>query len=342
MHEVCVLGAGPAGASAAAELERLGIDYVLIDKAQFPRSKPCGGVLPWRVVEELRLPQEVVERPLKGYRIFSPSLEKVESRFPSQGAAVRRSTFDAFLLRSLRQEPRQAKVTSVKEGDDYVELIAGERRVRARYLIAADGANSVARRSLGIAYGKLALACQYHVALPGEVIAERIGEWFEVYYFFSYGYGWLTPLRSAVKVGIGGLGSAFSRRALDAFIKTSPIAEKLAGGKIVRYEAHRIPMQGPSPTLATKRVLFAGDAGGFVFPGTGEGIYYAIKSGKAAAQAVAKAMQGEPLTEAYKRETHKAGLLSLREVNFLEDTLASPHEAERYVRRLKKLARGFQ
>lgn len=338
MHDVCILGAGPAGASAATELERLGIDYLLIDRAQFPRSKPCGGVLPWRVVEDLRFPEEVVERPLKGYRIFSPSLEVVESRFPSPGAVVRRSTFDAFLLRSISERPTCARVSGVKERDDAVELLTDSGRLSARYLIAADGANSVTRRCLGIRYEKLALACQYVVALPDGAIEERIGEWFEVYYFFSRGYGWLTPLRGAVKAGIGGLGSAFSRRALESFIKTPPVAEKLKGGKIIRYEAHRIPMQGPIEKLATRRVALAGDAGGFVFPGTGEGIYYAIKSGVAAARAVAEAMQDKVLAEVYERELQKEGLLSLREVDFLDSKLASPEHAERYVRRLKKLA----
>ncbi len=341
MHEVCVLGAGPAGASAAAELERLGIEYVLIDKAKFPRSKPCGGVLPFRVVEELRLPESVVERPLIGYRIFSPSLEVVESRFPTKGAVVRRSAFDVFLLSSLEQEPLHAKVTSVRERGDCVELSAGGERIKARYLIAADGANSVARRCLGIAYEKLALACQYVVALPEAAIEERIGEWFEVYYLFSRGYGWLAPLRGAVKAGVGGLGSAFSRRALDSFIRAAPVAEKLAGGKITRYQAHRIPMQGPLEEPATQRVLLAGDAGGFVFPGTGEGIYYAIKSGVAAARAVAQAMQGEAPAEAYKRELKRGGLLSLRGMDFLDRALASPKHAERYVRRLKRLANNL-
>ncbi|WP_456473764.1 geranylgeranyl reductase family protein [Candidatus Pyrohabitans sp.] len=338
MHEVCVLGAGPAGASAAAELERLGIDYVLIDRAQFPRGKPCGGVLPWRVMEELSLPEEVVERPLQGYRLFSPSLEIVESRFPSPGAAVRRSTFDSFLLSRLEHSPVQLKVDAVEEHHTCVELLAGGRRVKARYLIAADGANSTTRRSLGIGYEKLALACQYHIAMPEKEIAQRIGEWFEVFYFFSLGYGWLTPLRSAVKVGIGGLGSAFSRRALDIFIRTPPVAEKLEDGKIVHYEAHRIPMAGPAKRLATGRIALAGDAGGFVFPGTGEGIYYAMKSGAAAARAVAQAMQDMPLAEAYEGEVRRAGLLSLREVRFLESVLASQSTAESYLRRLKKLS----
>ncbi|NOZ58330.1 MAG: geranylgeranyl reductase family protein [Euryarchaeota archaeon] len=338
-HEVCVLGAGPAGASAAAELERLGVDCLLIDRARFPRSKPCGGVLPWRAVEELHLPGEVVERPLEGYRVFSPSGEAVESRFPSPGAVVRRSTFDAFLLDSLEGKPVCARVSGVRERRSGVELLTDEGRLGARYLIAADGANSVARRSLGLGYGKLALACQYVIALPEEAVEERIGGWFEVYYLFSRGYGWLAPLRGAVKAGVGGLGSAFSRRALERFVRTSPVAEKLEGGRVLRYQAHRIPMGGPMERLATRRVAFAGDAGGFVFPGTGEGIYYAIRSGAAAARAVAQALDGRELAQAYEEEARSAGLLSLRDVDFLDTVLASPEHAERYVRRLKKLAR---
>ena len=72
-HEIIVIGAGPAGASAAKVLQELGRDFLLLDRFPFPRNKPCAGVLPPKVKTILDMPDAVIERPLLGYRIHPPS-----------------------------------------------------------------------------------------------------------------------------------------------------------------------------------------------------------------------------------------------------------------------------
>ncbi len=334
MHTVCIIGSGPAGVSAALELDRLGIDYLLVDRHPFPRPKPCGGVLPWRVLELIELPGEVVESPLRGYRIYSRR-SRAESTFPSPGASVSRVKFDAYLASLPENPPERLRVRGVREGEEKVTITDGRRVIEAEYLIGADGANSTVRRCMGVEYGRFASACQYLIEVPE--VEERIGEWFEVYYLFTRGYGWLVPLRGAVRAGVGGLG--FGRRQLEEFLSLTPVAEKLEGGRVVGYEAHRIPMQGPAGRLASRRMVLCGDAGGFVYPGTGEGIYYALLSGGAAARAVAAALEGEELARACRREF--ASLEHLRQVDFLEGVLGSEERIERYLRRLSKLGGSF-
>jgi len=320
--------------AAALECERLGVDYILLERAAFPRHKPCGGVLPWRVLELLELPEELVESPLKGYRIHSANFT-AESLFPAPGASVSRYRFDAYLASLPERQPVKLRVTGVKEDGRRALVLCSGRRLEAEYVIGADGANSVVRRCMGVSYSRFASACQYLIEL--EQVEERIGEWFEVYYLFTRGYGWLVPLRGGVRAGVGGLG--FGRRQLESFLHMPAVAEKLEGGRILAYEAHRIPMQGPAERLASRRVLLCGDAGGFVYPGTGEGIYYALLSGAAAARAVAAALGGESLEQAYSREC--SALEHLRRADFLDRVLGSEELADRYVKRLSKLGTRF-
>lgn len=331
---VCVLGAGPAGASAAAELERLGVEVVVLDRAGFPREKACGGVLPFRVLREFDVPEDSVERPLEGYRLFSRSLEGVESRFPSRGAVVSRAAFDHGLVRRLESEVQRFEATGVEEAGEGVRVVGRDGAVEADLVVAADGARSAVRRSLGVEYSAMVTAYQYVLELGEDAVDAGFGDWFEVHYRFSRGYGWVAPLRDRVKVGVGGAG--FSRNDLDRFV--GELGERLEGAERVRYEAGSIPMAGPAGTLATERVALAGDAGGFVFPGTGEGIYYGMKSGRAAARAAARALEGDSFGKVYREMCAAEGLLSLRKVNFLETRLASPEAADRYVRSIAALA----
>ena len=194
----------------------------------------------------------------------------------------------------------------------------------------------------------MALAMQYEISLSDGKIDERIGNWFEVYYTLSYGYGWISPIKGAVKVGIGGVTEDFKKnikKILDGFIKRENVANKLMDGQVVKTEAHLIPIIGPLSTLAADRLILCGDAGGFVFPGTGEGIYYAIKSGRIAGSVIGQALKNDnldadSLSKAYNEQLEKNGLLSLRHIDFMENVLSDANKAETYVRKLGKLGEG--
>lgn len=349
-YDVAIVGAGPAGASAAYALENLGYKIIILDKEKFPRTKPCAGVLPPRIHSELKIPNTIMERPLEGYRLFSPSGFMVESTFPIKGLIIRRDKFDDFLVKRLNSEIVQMRVSNCEIHEDSVKLSGDCGSYLAKVVVGADGVNSVVRRAINDHVidnpNYMALTLQYEISLSKEKIDDRVGNWFEVYYTIPFGYGWISPLKNAVKVGVGSISEDFkknSKKILDEFLERAYIKEKILDGRIEDFEAHLIPMKGPMNKLTSDRTILAGDAGGFVFPGTGEGIFYAIKSGRIAAEVINQALneqrfEGEYLGKSYAKRLEKNGLSSLNEVDFIEQVLSSPKKTESYLKRLKKMS----
>jgi geranylgeranyl reductase family protein len=334
IYDAAIIGAGPAGASCAYALEKAGYNIIIIDKEKFPRPKPCAGVLPPRIFSELDVPEDISERPLSGYRII----------------IVRREKFDDFLVSRLNTELKLDRATDFSLDADSAVVDCINESFKARIVIGCDGVHSAMRKVMdktGMKDGPLsmALALQYEISLPKEVIDERSGNWFEVFYTIPYGYGWISPLKDALKVGIGGISDELkknSKNCLEDFLKHPKITERIAGGENVGTEAHLIPMQGPFHILTGERLLLCGDAGGFVFPGTGEGVYYALKSGRIAAEVVEHAFKEgrfdtEFLAGSYNEKLEKNGLTALRDVDFVNKVLSSPENADKYIKRLKKL-----
>jgi geranylgeranyl reductase family protein len=352
IFDVAIVGAGPAGSSAAYTLENTGYNIVLIDKEKFPRPKPCAGVLPPRIFSEISIPENIVERPLEGYRIYSPSGMIVESEFPKPGVIVRRENLDDYLVQRLDSKPRQLRISDFEIKEDDVELKGKKDSFLAKMVIAADGANSIFHKFVLNTKPSekksqaTALGVQYEISLPTKYITQRIGNWFEIFYTLSCGYGWISPLKDCVKVGIGGVTDDFKKYAkkiLNEFLKREFVKMKIEEGKIEKFEAHEIPMKGPHNDLTSDRTLLCGDSGGFVFPGTGEGVYYAIKSGRIAAEVAISALKNGKyddkfLSKCYEGKLKKNGLISLREVNFIDNVLSSSENVEKYVRKLKNLA----
>jgi len=246
--------------------------------------------------------------------------------------------FDAHLVNRLETEVEQKEVQAAENRGDHVQLELRGETLEARCVVAADGATSTVRRSLDLAYPETAAAYQHHVTLPEKTIDERIGSWFHVHYTFTLGYGWVSPLRGALKVGLGGTGDELDRNSLNDFLETLRTGP-LEGAEVEREEAHAIPMAGPIDSPAKGRTLLTGDAGGFVYPGTGEGIYYGIRSGRAAAETVANLVEGKirDALKTYEEKLREKGLPSLREVDFLEKNLSSEDAAETYVKKLANL-----
>jgi geranylgeranyl reductase family protein len=346
IYAVVIVGAGPAGTAAAKIIKEAGYSLLLIDKAQFPRNKPCAGVLPPRIYSEVEIPIEIHERELNGYRLFGPSGEMVESAFTKSGLIVNRTRFDEFLLKRLDHPVEKMQISGLVNHNDNIEVTGKTKSYRAKIVVGADGVNSIIRKATGLSSGTIAMAAQYEVILPKAEIDNRIGNWFEVYYTIPFGYGWLSPLRDSIKVGVGGISEELKKNPkqfLNNFIGNPVVKKKIGDGKVENFELHRIPMSGPVSQLTNERVILVGDAGGFVYPGTGEGIYYAIKSGRLAGEVIIQALEEQRfdqpfLEQLYNEKLEANGLFSLREVNFIEEVLSSTENTERYIRKLQKLS----
>jgi len=331
---VLIVGAGPAGATAARALARAGIPVRLLDRAAFPRNKPCGGGISLRVLP--RFPYLAREL----HRIATHAVARLYLEGPdghativeSDGPAalmIRRIEFDALLV-SLAQEAGAdlvtgADVVQASEDRDAVTVTTRDgRRFASPIVIAADGVHSVVSRRLGMNRGwaASAVALDMMEETPRSALRDLDPSTLWVAYGFNLagsrtvkgtraaeGYAYIFPKRDHVNIGIGYLLSHY-REAVAAppyELQRGFVAELrnrgIVAGDSVRqnFTPFLIPVGGPLRRPGRGRVLLAGDAGGFVNGLTAEGIYYAMVSGELAAQTVAATADVSRLAPLYRR-----------------------------------------
>ncbi len=311
MYDVVIVGAGPAGATAAIAAKRARPDarVLLLDRADFPRDKSCGDGIAPQVLDVLttlgvddlmadQVPLRTLELSLDG--------TSVTRRMSRDAWVVPRTVFDARLVQAAigaGAELRRHRVRSVQVGTEAV-LLDGE--IRARVVVAADGAHSVLHRALGRALGQApsrsssfwrsssgassgrraprrALALRGYAPTPPTRAARqviRFGRTRQPSYAWSFdrGDGWCN-------VGYGELlqpGRPAPTRALmlDQLDDLLPEATSGAG----HWLGHHLPLSPAWWGQPDGRVLLAGDAASLVNPLTGEGIYYAVATGALAGQ----------------------------------------------------------
>jgi geranylgeranyl reductase family protein len=302
--DVLVVGAGPAGSAAALAAARAGVAVTLIDRATFPRDKLCGGLLTRRAAKAYARAfdhpwDDVIEARSQGMHLHDGSRPHLPRLNGVSGSHVLeftcRSRFDHHLLRQAVQAGVQAVLGVAVQGVDAdagaVTLGDGS-RWQGRVLIGADGANSrVARAVLGTD-----LLDPRHTALALEVEAPRAWSAASVHdpeiYFglVRWGYGWVFPKRETLTVGLGGLQGLNPRLKDDL---RSFLARRFPQSDVstLRIKGHHLPYGRFARRPGRAQVLLCGDAAGLVEPVTGEGIAFALQSGRDAGAAAALAIR---------------------------------------------------
>jgi geranylgeranyl reductase family protein len=285
--DVAVVGAGPAGSMSAYRLSRAGARVLLIDKAKFPRDKPCGGGLTLRAVKEL---------PFSVDPVVEDVVTRVTCRlrygraFDREGRTVlclmtQRRRLDQFLVDRAREagaEFRDGVRVTVESG---TRLRVDETPVEVDAIVGADGANGVTARTLGLG-GDIVPG----VALEGNVRhgvvprAEYRGRMVIELAILPGGYGWIFPKGDHVNVGVGGWGSEGPR--LRDELNRLCTVYGIDPADVTDLRGHRLPLRRPSTKLAGGRALLVGDAAGLVDPVSGDGIYEALVSSELAAEAI--------------------------------------------------------
>jgi geranylgeranyl diphosphate/geranylgeranyl-bacteriochlorophyllide a reductase len=304
-QRVLIVGASVGGATAAITLRGLGVETVMLEK-ELARAKPCGGAVPPAAFSEFDLPLSLIDRKVKSCLIVSPSGQ--ETRVPVAGSApnvdddyvamVRREVFDGFLR--ARAQARGAELIHGQLIGLQVEASGVTARYRsmadgsehtltADVVIGADGAYSPTAKLLGLPNLPRAVAIQERIALPEHQMA-RWEETADLYLGAEVSpdlYAWAFPKRDHVAVGIG-VGPQHSTQAKRLLTNLKArLGPALDGGKLILREAHALPME-PRKQLAFDRAMLVGDAAGLVVHTSGEGIYWAMKSGQLAAQTLVR------------------------------------------------------
>src|ERR1043166_5838248 len=329
---VTVVGAGPAGATAARRLARAGHPVRLLDRRPFPRQKPCGGGISLRVLERFPYLADALQR-IATHTVRRLYLEGPEGRstvIESEGPAalmIRRVEFDDLLV-SLAVDAGAELVTGVdivqaRETPDDVELVSRDgREFTAPIVIAADGVHSVIARRLGLNPGwpPASVALDMMEETPRAALRDVDPSTLWVSYGYqgrqhqpsgaaaAEGYAYIFPKCDHVNIGVGYVLAYYRESMEDApYDLQREFIDDLRGRHIVEGESVRdnftpflIPVGGPLRHPGRGSVLLAGDAGGFVNGFTAEGIYYAMVSGELAAGAVL-ARDPRPLADRYRR-----------------------------------------
>lgn len=312
LYDVAVVGAGPAGSTAARYLAKEGLSVCLIDKDNFPRDKPCGGGFSETLLNEFSYLEKRRSDFLRGVAragvLHSPN-RRIILRGKVDMALTKRVDFDNVLYELAVEagvEPyvgERAKTLVLSEEKTTVRLSTG-RTLESRFVIGADGVNSTLARqsSLNRRWPSSAITACRVVEIPArmEDILDRYTSDLDYHFYANLGglpgYGWVFPKEGTINVGLGivanhshglpGLFHCFVKHLMKEGLL--PKDADISGTK-----GALVPTGGPLDRTVKGRCLLLGDAAGMVSPLTGGGIGYAMRAAKHAARAVVDALEDD-------------------------------------------------
>ncbi len=298
--DVAVVGGGPAGATAANDLARLGYQVLLLDRAG--RIKPCGGAIPPRLIAEFEIPDELLVARISSARMVSPADKQVD--MPIDGGfvgMVDRDVFDEWLRERAARSGAERRTGTFREftrNKDGVAVLRYEARasdgalqamsVRARAVIGADGAVSTVARQCIPGAESIRYVFAYHeiVRSPEQGHESFDGERCDVIYRGKLSpdfYSWIFPHGATTSIGTGSACKGFSLKGSVGELRQ---ARGLQAAATLRREGAPIPLEPLKRWDNGRDVVLTGDAAGVVAPASGEGIYYAMASGRFVGEAV--------------------------------------------------------
>jgi geranylgeranyl reductase family protein len=321
-YDVVVAGGGPAGSSSAYYAARLGLKTLLLEKEAYPRDKPCGGALSERNIPLLgKNAIAAINCAMDELHLYAPSFKNIVSQ-SLPGHFIIRREFDAAMAQDAREAGAEVRENcavqvlqplptsdSSDSAQGYNVITPGE-PVTARYVILANGyRNNSLMRQLGIEKPRekdwLAMCMVSETPIDQKVLEKTNFSRKSLAIFFGAvpnGYGWCFVKEGYLNIGIGatarllkqvGVISAY-REFVNTLRQKGLLPPELQLAKEYPYP---LPFKRTVRKSVFGHVLLVGDDAGFVSPVTGEGIYYAIKGGQLAAEAISLHLeQGLPLT----------------------------------------------
>jgi len=312
-YKIAVVGGGPSGACAAEIFAQdKNLDTYLFER-KLDNAKPCGGAIPLCMVGEFNLPESVVDRKVRKMNLISPSGVEVkigETLKPDEYIGMcRREILDKHIrdraieygaqcvngLVTSIDIPADHKTSESKYTINYQAFAEGSPKAPASMevdlIVGADGANSRVAKSMDAGKYNFAIAFQERIKISDEKLKfyEEMAEMYVGDDVSPDFYGWVFPKYDHVGVGTG---TVVNRPAIKKYQKAirDRAGDKISGGKIIKVEAHPIP-EHYRPRRVQGRIALVGDAAGYVTKCSGEGIYFAAKSGRMAAEEIVALMK---------------------------------------------------
>ncbi|MFX0137433.1 MAG: geranylgeranyl reductase family protein [Candidatus Hodarchaeota archaeon] len=311
--QVLIVGGGPAGSTAGKILAENDISTIIVDKAKFPRDKVCAGGLMFHTFIDFPYIRPFIENYNFAARIYSPSLKFRLNLFsetkkePLMGMTSGRKDFDYNLIKLAKKagcelwEETKAERIKVETSKATTYLQNGE-NLTSQIIIGADSIHSIVNKIPNLqnkwARDDMGLAIEENIQLGKKIMDNIYNKNRCVHLFLHYndlpGYAWIFPRKESVNIGIGTLVRLGNRmreqysKFLNVLKRNNLIPEEF---QTKGFKAALIPLSLPLDNCYSNRTLLIGDAAGFVSAITGEGIYYAMCSAKAAAETCIHALK---------------------------------------------------
>ncbi|GLJ05182.1 hypothetical protein SUGI_0012940 [Cryptomeria japonica] len=276
---VAVVGGGPAGGCTAETLTKGGVETFLIER-KLDNAKPCGGAIPLCMVVD-------VGRTLKENEYIGMVRREVLDSFLRERAAKNGATVinGLFMKMDIPKDSDSPYVLHYTSYDG--NAVQGKPcTLEVDAVVGADGANSRVAKNIDAGDYDYAIAFQERIKIPEDkmVYYENLAEMYVGDDVSPDFYGWVFPKCDHVAVGTG---TVINKPAIKQYqlATRNRAKEKIEGGKIIKIEAHPIP-EHPRPRRVKGRVALVGDAAGYVTKCSGEGIYFAAKSGRMCGEAI--------------------------------------------------------
>ncbi|UCD79373.1 MAG: geranylgeranyl reductase family protein [Desulfobacterales bacterium] len=333
--DVVVIGAGPAGATAAYLLASKGFKILIVEKSTFPRDKLCGGLLTLKTVKLLESiygislddmkNQRIITYQSFNYKVGSSKGGAIKGRLDYPFHFVQRSVYDAFWL-----EMAQKAGAEFRAGEKAVALDISSKKlttnkgyeIYGNYILAADGALSRTRRLLSTAGlikpdRQSEMATTLEVFISNRHIPEQT-DYPAIYFgYIPWGYSWNFPGEHFRILGIVGLNvkaGRFLRKGFRTFLKSLNISVK----RFPPFRSHALPYGSFLSDPGYSNVLLLGDACGLVDPFLGEGLYYAHKSAQLAARALLKSYDdSQAVLKCYRRCLEQNIIAELKRIRMI-------------------------